>query len=79
MPGPVKIYDRPERAGLSPTIIAIIVAVLLVAGYFAYRAFVHPPGAQLRTGANVIHMRTALWQEGGPHGPARQGYSRTTL
>ena len=34
----VKVYDRPERTGPSPVMLAIIVIAVLVVGYFVYRA-----------------------------------------
>jgi hypothetical protein len=38
-----RIYDRPERKTVSPLILVLVLLALLVAGYFAYRAW--GPGA----------------------------------
>ena len=48
IPPNVKVYDRPERAGLSPIIIAVIVLVVLVIGYFVYRGM-NPSNAAPQT------------------------------
>lgn len=63
MPGPVKIYDRPAPRGLPPAVIALIVLVLLVAGYFLFRTFYHPAAAQ-QSSASSIRVQTAFWREG---------------
>jgi flagellar basal body-associated protein FliL len=34
---PAKVYDRPERQGLSPVLIVIALIVLVVVGYGIYR------------------------------------------
>ncbi len=40
--GSVKIYDRPDRAAISPAIIvAILVAILLLAIFLYYKFFAH--------------------------------------
>ena len=63
MPGPVKIYERPERTGPPPAILAVIALVAIIAGYFLFRAFYHP-AAQQHSRASVIYVQTAFWQEG---------------
>ena len=37
--GNVKIYDRPERKGLSPVAIVLLILVLLFLAYVGYRFF----------------------------------------
>lgn len=44
-----KIYDRPERKGPSPVLMAVILLIVAVAAFFAYRAFTHA-GAPVRQG-----------------------------
>jgi hypothetical protein len=41
-PSPVKIYDRPEPKKPSPVLMALALLVILVAGFFVYRYFMHP-------------------------------------
>ena len=43
---PVKVYDRPERPGLSPILIAVGVIALLVLGFFVYQWRFASPAAQ---------------------------------
>jgi len=71
MPGPVKIYDRPERPGPSPALLVVILLVVLIAGYFLYRTFYHPPVAQQHANATAIHVQTAIRQEVKRHGEYR--------
>ena len=40
-PENVKIYDRPERSGLSPLAMILIALILLLVAFVAYKAFVH--------------------------------------
>lgn len=40
-PPNVKVYDRPERTGPSPLIIAVVVLVVLIIGFFIYKAMHH--------------------------------------
>jgi prepilin-type processing-associated H-X9-DG protein len=51
VPSPAKIYDRPERKGISPLFIAAALVLLLVAGYFVYRAFFHSRSPSARSNA----------------------------
>lgn len=37
----VKVYDRPERTGLSPTLLLIVLIVLAILAFILYRIFVH--------------------------------------
>ena len=39
-PANVQIYDRPEKKGLSPAIIALIAVALIILAVVLYRAFV---------------------------------------
>ena len=64
MPGPVKVYDRPERTGPSPVVLIVILLVVLIAGYFLYRTLYHPANAQPRSGANSVHARKAFMARG---------------
>jgi hypothetical protein len=41
-PPNVKIYDRPERKGPSPVLLALFVLIALAASFFVYRAFQAP-------------------------------------
>jgi hypothetical protein len=41
-PSNAKIYDRPPRKGPSPLLLVLVVIVLLVIGYFVYKALHHP-------------------------------------
>ena len=66
MSGPVKIYDRPERKGPPMAIIAIVVAVLLIAAYFVYRAYSKPAAAQPHTTMAPIHLPIASATGEGP-------------
>ncbi len=40
-PANVQIYDRPERKGLTPQLIALIVVILIVLAVILYKVFVH--------------------------------------
>ena len=46
-----RIYDRPERKGPSPLLIALALLILLVVGYFVYHAL--RPGPPSPTPAHV--------------------------
>jgi type II secretory pathway pseudopilin PulG len=63
MPGPAKIYDRPERTGPSPILIVVVLLVLIVAGYFLYKALYHPAAASQRAEAGAIRVQTAFLRE----------------
>ncbi len=39
-PGSVKIYDRPDRKGLSPAMLAVLLVILVLLIYFIYRMVV---------------------------------------
>jgi len=67
-PSPVKIYDRPERTGPSPVVLIVILLVVLIAGYFLYRAFVHPAAPQQHSQAGTIRVQAAFLQEVNVHG-----------
>lgn len=41
-PPNVKIYDRPESKKFPPVLIALVIALVLVLGYLAYRHFTKP-------------------------------------
>jgi hypothetical protein len=43
---PAKVYDRPERQGLSPVLILVAVLVLVLIGYGIYRWQFAAPAAQ---------------------------------
>lgn len=51
-PPNVKIYDRPERKGPPPLVLAIILIVVLAVIFFAYRAWHHSqmPPVKAQTG-----------------------------
>jgi hypothetical protein len=68
MPGPVKIYDRPERTGPSPALLAVLVLIVLTLGYLLYRTFYRPAAAPPHANARIIHVRTAFQQEVQSHG-----------
>jgi hypothetical protein len=38
-PPNVKVYDRPERKGIPPLLLALVLAVLLVIGVFSFKAY----------------------------------------
>ena len=40
-PANVKIYDRPERKGLSPAVLLVVLLVLILLAVFIYRSLVH--------------------------------------
>ena len=40
-PPNVKVYDRPEKKGPSPLIIAVVVLVIAIIGFFVYKAMHH--------------------------------------
>ena len=40
-PQNVKIYERPERSGPSPLVIALIALAILIVAFVIYKAFVH--------------------------------------
>jgi hypothetical protein len=40
-PSNVKVYDRPERKAPSPIVIAVILLVVVIVGFFLYRAMHH--------------------------------------
>ena len=40
-PPNVKVYDRPDRTGPSPLIIAVVVLVVVILGFFIYKAMHH--------------------------------------
>jgi len=68
-PPNVKVFDRPEKKGLSPLILGIIVLAVLAAGFFGYRAFVHPsapaaPAAHTQTGSAVMQSSPARFATG---------------
>jgi len=52
-----KIYDRPERKGPSPVLVVVILLILALAAFFAYRTFTHA-GAPARQGS-LNHSLTA--------------------
>ena len=62
-PPNVKIYDRPEPKRLSPALMIVIALVVLISGYFLYRAFVHPTAPPQRMGNTGIRIQTAFWKE----------------
>lgn len=63
MPGPAKIYDRPERTGPSPLLLIVILLVVVVAGYFLYRAFYHPAANRQPTGMVIQRVLVATGPE----------------
>lgn len=44
----VRIYDRPERKGVSPLVLGIGVIVLLVVAFLLYQMFFHPTALPVR-------------------------------
>jgi len=61
-PSNVKIYDRPERKGPSPIVAVIALLIVLVAGFFTYRAFhVSQPAAQEAAPAAVRTGMVLPW------------------
>ena len=63
MPPPkAKIYDRPEPKGPSPVVLVIALLVLLIVGFFLYRAFVHPAAPRQSSSAGGSHFQASLWQ-----------------
>jgi len=62
-PPKAKIYDRPEPKGPSPMVLAIALLVVLIVGFFIYRAFVHPAGPAPAGSPGFIRLQPALWQE----------------
>ena len=60
IPANVKVYDRPEKKGLPALYIAVGVIVLLIVGFFIYRALT-PVTAAPATGtthsSKVLHPR----------------------
>ncbi len=61
-PSNVKIYERPARKGPSPLIMAIALLIVLVVGFFVYKAFYHnaPP---VKGQPGFLPVQTAFWQE----------------
>jgi hypothetical protein len=52
-PPNVKVYDRPEKKGPSPIVLAIVVLVVAIVGFFVYKAMHHDaptPAANTRPG-----------------------------
>jgi hypothetical protein len=55
-PSPVKIYDRPARAGRSPLLLAVLLAVLIIAllgGLAVYRSWHHTGGTTIPQARSV--------------------------
>jgi hypothetical protein len=67
-PSKVKIYDRPEPKGPSPLVLAIALLIVLIVGFFVYRALVHPAAPRPNTTPGIVRVQAAFWQEAVRHG-----------
>ena len=75
-PPNVKFYDRPASKRLSPALIVVLALVLLIVGYFLYRAFVHPAAPVQHANTNGIRMQAAFWKEPLPTDEGRASVAR---
>ena len=65
MPEPapnVKVYDRPERTGPSPILMVIALLVVLVIGFFIYKAMHKTEPAAAPTAPGVVLFTSSAWQ-----------------
>ena len=59
-PPNIKIFDRPEKKGPPPLILALIVLAVLAASFFGYRALVHPAAAPAAPAARTSSRQPYL-------------------
>ncbi len=52
-----KIYERPERKGLSPILLVILLIILAVLAFGAYRLLIHRGPAGERSSNGALHSR----------------------
>ncbi len=61
-PPNVKIYERPERKAPSPIMLVIGLLIVLLVGFFLYKAFYHP--AAVKTAVpGILRVSSAYWRE----------------
>ena len=54
-PSNVKVYDRPERKGLPPAVLAIVVLLIVIIGiYFGYKMLHHAASSTASSGSTSL-------------------------
>jgi len=54
-PSNVKVYDRPERKGLPPVVLAIVVLLIVIVGlYFGYKMLHHAASSTATSGSTSL-------------------------
>ncbi|MES2461259.1 MAG: hypothetical protein V4671_11815 [Armatimonadota bacterium] len=66
-PPNVKIYDRPEKKGPPPILVALFVLIALGVGFFIYRAFSAQPAAAPAPASQSSSYRPSDIRQSGTH------------
>jgi len=67
-PSNAKVYDRPDRKGPSPILLAVILLAVVIAAFFVYRAMVHPAAPQRQSTIIQPQFQSAFRQVSNRHG-----------
>ena len=63
-PPNVKVYDRPEKKGPSPIVLAIVVLVVAIVGFFVYKAMHHDAPTPTENARPGIIMMSSVMRTG---------------